>query len=72
MTETERRHGLGPGGYCVCPKCGTRIPHRQGVRCEEERCQECTAKMLREGSTHHRLWLAKHAPDQRSRTEAQT
>jgi len=20
--------GLGPGGYCVCPNCGEKIPHQ--------------------------------------------
>jgi wyosine [tRNA(Phe)-imidazoG37] synthetase (radical SAM superfamily)/CO dehydrogenase nickel-insertion accessory protein CooC1 len=74
MTGRERRHELGPGGYCVCPRCETRVPHRRGVRCEEERCPKCTGKMLREGSDHHQLWLTKHRPEQaRSpRTEATT
>ena len=60
MTAMQGRHGLGPGGTCLCPKCGARLPHRRGVRCEEERCPQCSARMLREGSTHHQLWLAKH------------
>ena len=21
----------GPGGYCVCEKCGEKVPHRQGI-----------------------------------------
>jgi NAD-dependent SIR2 family protein deacetylase len=61
MTAMERRHGLGPAGTCVCLKCGARLPHRRGVRCEEERCPQCSARMLREGSTHHQLWLKTHA-----------
>ncbi len=54
----------GPGGNCVCPECDARVPHRRGVRCEEERCPKCAGKMLREGSDHHRLWLAEHEPGQ--------
>jgi len=60
MTETERRHDLGPGGECICPKCGTRVAHQRGTRCADERCPQCDARMLREGSRHHQLWLAKH------------
>ena len=30
---------------------------------EHTRCPECGAKMLREGSEHHRLWQEKHAAD---------
>lgn len=30
--------GAGPGGACVCPKCGTRIPHRLGVPCSSINC----------------------------------
>lgn len=51
--------GMGGGGNCVCPKCETAIPHRRGVRCQEERCPACGAKMLREGSEHHELWMKK-------------
>lgn len=38
MTETERRHDLGPGGECICPKCGTRVAHERGTRCVDECC----------------------------------
>ena len=50
------RNNMGNGGYCVCPKCNTRIPHRPGIRCQEEVCPKCGAKMLREGSYHHELF----------------
>ena len=62
MSEPERRQRMGSGGYCVCPRCEVRTPHRQGVRCESERCPTCEGKMLREGSHHHELWLTKHRP----------
>lgn len=63
MSGNERRHGLGPGGACICPRCGARIPHRQGVRCTDARCPSCGIGLLREGSEHHRLWLVKHGAD---------
>jgi Zn-finger nucleic acid-binding protein len=69
MIGAERRQQLGPGGHCVCPKCGIRIPHQEGVRCETEHCPRCAAGMLREGSRHHELWLAKHNPGRAGRPE---
>ena len=56
----ERKHEMGPVGRCICPKCGYESPHRRGVPCQDERCPTCGAKMLREGSEHHRLFQAKH------------
>ncbi len=61
----EHRHrrghqGLGPVGHCVCPKCEYRIRHEAGRPCQEQRCPRCGAKLLREGSDHHALWLKKH------------
>ena len=50
---------MGTDGRCICPKCNTTIAHRRGVRCQEERCPECGAKMLREGSEHHELLIRK-------------
>ncbi|MCK4330485.1 hypothetical protein KAX02_11665 [candidate division WOR-3 bacterium] len=42
------RPGAGAGGYCVCPSCGTRIPHKIGIPCYEETCPKCRTKMVRE------------------------
>ncbi len=53
----ERLHELGPGGECVCPGCGTTVSHRKGTRCQDEHCPRCGARMLRQGSRHHRAWL---------------
>ena len=64
MSKKERQHTMGQGGECVCPKCKTSIPHQRGVPCQEERCPECSAKMLRVGSEHHELWLKKHVAKQ--------
>jgi hypothetical protein len=59
MTRQERGHTMGSGGQCVCPKCESSVPHRPGFRCQDERCPQCGAKMLRVGSRHHELWLAR-------------
>lgn len=55
----NRHHKMGKGGHCICPKCGNRLPHRNSIPCRDERCPDCGAKMLREGSDHHKLFLAK-------------
>jgi len=47
--------GLGPVGFCVCPKCGYRKPHQPGVPCIEERCPNCDSALIREGSYHDKL-----------------
>ena len=42
--------GRGPGGVCVCPKCGYEIEHtnrREGKQCNEEKCPECGTTMTR-------------------------
>jgi len=38
----------GPGGFCICAKCGHKIPHRQGLKCTEIKCPECGHTMVRE------------------------
>jgi hypothetical protein len=57
--QRGRRCGgaLGAGGDCICPRCGTRSPHQAGVPCIDERCPECGAALLREGSPHHQQAL---------------
>lgn len=52
-------HGLGSGGYCVCPKCGAKVRHSSGHPCQQQKCSVCGAKMLREGSAHHQLFEEK-------------
>ncbi len=39
---------LGPGGSCVCPGCGHRTPHQQGIPCVEMKCAKCGMVMTRE------------------------
>jgi hypothetical protein len=58
MNETKR-HEMGPGGRCICPKCDKTVPHGRGLPCQERRCPRCGAKLLREGSWHHELLVKK-------------
>jgi hypothetical protein len=37
----------GPGGTCVCPKCGFEKPHATGSPCQETSCPECGTRMMR-------------------------
>jgi hypothetical protein len=37
----------GPGGDCVCPKCGRRESHERGVPCAGRKCPQCGAGMTR-------------------------
>lgn len=39
--------GLGPGGECICPRCGTRIPHQRGIPCYQQLCPKCGTSMSR-------------------------
>lgn len=57
----NRRHDMGSGGFCICPKCGEKNPHHRGIPCQEEKCPECGAKLLREDSYHHQLFEEKKA-----------
>jgi hypothetical protein len=37
----------GPGGQCVCPKCGHKAPHVAGQPCQQMACPKCGARMTR-------------------------
>ncbi len=39
---------FGNGGYCICAKCGEKIPHQQGVKCTTIKCPACGHTMIRE------------------------
>jgi len=39
--------GLGPGGFCICPNCGEKIPHQRGIPCYTVKCPNCGAPMTR-------------------------
>lgn len=52
--EKGRNNGgsLGPGGYCVCAKCGHKVAHTQGVKCTTLRCPVCDKPLIREELLH--------------------
>ena len=37
----------GPGGQCMCPHCGYRVPHGQGEPCNQKVCPKCGTRMTR-------------------------
>ena len=39
--------GKGPGGSCVCPKCGYQTPHERGVPCSTVQCPNCKINLQR-------------------------
>lgn len=55
MNQKPGGERSGPGGYCVCAKCGEKVPHQRGVPCADKKCPACGGSMLREGSYHHDL-----------------
>lgn len=38
----------GPGGNCICPKCGERVAHQLGASCYNQKCPKCGSSMTRE------------------------
>ena len=41
------RAGAGPGGSCVCPGCGEKVPHKPGTPCYSVSCPKCGTRMTR-------------------------
>jgi len=39
---------LGPGGNCVCSKCGKTVPHKLGTPCYNINCPNCGTPMTRQ------------------------
>jgi hypothetical protein len=58
---------LGAGGFCVCPKCGQRVPHNAGIPCIKERCPSCGVALVREGSPHHQEIESRRAETEKAR-----
>ena len=44
----NRPPGAGPGGNCVCPSCGEKVPHQAGTPCSFLNCPKCGIRMVRE------------------------
>ncbi len=42
------RFAAGPGGKCVCPKCGYKETHTLGKPCYQMKCPKCSSNMTRE------------------------
>lgn len=42
------RQAAGPGGYCICPNCGHKVPHQVGQPCYDIKCPKCGTTMMRE------------------------
>ena len=38
----------GPGGSCICPKCGYKVQHQVGIPCYQKKCPKCRSPMTRE------------------------
>ena len=38
----------GPGGSCICPNCGHKVPHVAGQPCNQKTCPKCGATMARQ------------------------
>jgi hypothetical protein len=39
---------MGPGGNCVCPKCGNTVQHAVGTPCYDIKCPNCGSPMTRQ------------------------
>ncbi len=45
--KVKGARGLGPGGYCVCERCGYKIMHKRGVPCSTLKCPKCNLPLTR-------------------------
>lgn len=45
--EIKEAVGQGPGGYCVCPRCNYKIPHKRGIPCATLKCPKCNIPLTR-------------------------
>jgi len=45
--QIKEASGQGPGGFCVCPKCGYKVAHQAGVPCSTLKCPNCGTTLER-------------------------
>jgi len=48
--RSEGGIAMGPGGECVCPRCGYKISHKGGRPCVREECPKCGSRMVRKAN----------------------
>lgn len=41
-------YGVGPGGFCICTKCGYKEAHGRGTPCLDKKCPKCGDTMIRD------------------------
>ena len=46
--EVSQAAGRGPGGWCVCQKCGYKAEHQRGVPCSSLKCPNCKINLSRQ------------------------
>jgi hypothetical protein len=44
--DDHNKPASGPGGNCICPKCGKEVSHMAGQRCIAQICPDCGTKMV--------------------------
>jgi predicted Fe-Mo cluster-binding NifX family protein/S1-C subfamily serine protease len=49
-------------GNCVCPVCGTTVPHERGTACYNIPCPKCSTLMVREGAVLNRTAVTSVLP----------
>ena len=46
--ESTDPEGQGPGGFCVCEKCGYKAKHEKGIPCSQLKCPTCKTELIRQ------------------------
>lgn len=46
-SQIKEALGRGPGGFCVCPKCGYKVVHQAGIPCFTLKCPNCGVTLER-------------------------
>ncbi len=46
--EISKAQGKGPKGFCICPKCGFKTEHKNGMPCPKLKCPKCKISLRRE------------------------